>query len=103
MASDTIDEGPTHGASSSVSFLVEGTVRDKLLWGEWRKFRILIQDMWSGLTDEDLARVHGNWDLLIDRIEELSGDMRTDIESRIDWVLEIFADSPSARRLLATK
>jgi hypothetical protein len=78
---------------------VEESMRDDLLRAQWRKFRILIQDMWMDLTDDDLARIQGNWDPLVDRIEEISGDLRSDIEARIEALIEIFSpDSPPVRR-----
>jgi len=73
-------------------------MRDDLLRAQWRKFRILIQDMWMDLTDDDLARIQGNWEPLVDRIEELSGDLRADIEARIEALIEIFSESPPVRR-----
>jgi len=63
-------------------------MRNDLLRSQWQRLRVLIQDMWSEITDEDLARVQGNWDLLVDRIQARTGDLRANIENRLEDLLD---------------
>ena len=72
-------------------------MRNDLLSSQWQRLRVLIQDMWSEITDEDLARVQGNWDLLVDRIQARTGDLRANIENRLEDLLDSLEASDHRR------
>ena len=78
-------------------------MRNDLLRSQWQKLRVLIQDMWSELTDDDLARVQGNWDLLVDRIQERTGDLRANIENRLEDLLDSLETANDRRRYPAVE
>jgi uncharacterized protein YjbJ (UPF0337 family) len=72
-------------------------MRNDLLRSQWQRLRVLIQDMWSEITDDDLARVQGNWDLLVDRIQARTGDLRANIENRLEDLLDSLETSDHRR------
>ena len=63
-------------------------MRNDILKSRWDAIARHVRATWSELTDDDLARVHGHWDLLVDRIEERTGDLRTNIENRLEDLID---------------
>lgn len=54
------------------------------LAGKWRQFRGRIKAEWGKLTDDDLDRISGNYDMLVGKIQETYGKTREEIERRLD-------------------
>jgi uncharacterized protein YjbJ (UPF0337 family) len=52
--------------------------------GKWRQIRGQIRAKWGQLTDDDLDKVQGNYDMLVGRIQELYGRTREEIEREIE-------------------
>lgn len=42
-----------------------------------------IKKQWGKLTDDDLDKIGGNYDMLVGKIQERYGDARDDIERRL--------------------
>lgn len=68
-------------------------MRNDILKAQWKLLKGRIQQVWSELTDEDLARINGNWDQLVTRIEERTGLLRTEIENRLNDLIEPFTEA----------
>lgn len=54
------------------------------LAGKWRQFRGSVKKEWGKLTDDDLDRIEGNYDMLVGKIQEAYGKSREEIERRLD-------------------
>jgi uncharacterized protein YjbJ (UPF0337 family) len=67
-------------------------MRNDVLKAQWKQVQGRVQQMWGELTDDDLARINGNWDMLVGRVEEKTGLLRADIENRLSDLLEQFQD-----------
>ena len=48
--------------------------------GQWNQIRGKIKEKWGQLSDDDLRIVGGNVDQVIGRIQQRTGEMRSDIE-----------------------
>jgi uncharacterized protein YjbJ (UPF0337 family) len=54
--------------------------------GNWTEIKGRIKDRWSKLTDDDLERIAGERDQLIDRLQELYGLNEVHVEAALrDW------------------
>ena len=51
--------------------------------GNWEQFKGQVQSQWGKLTDDDLDVAEGNYDELIGRIKERTGESAEEIESRL--------------------
>ena len=51
--------------------------------GKWRQIRGAIKKQWGKLTDDDLDKIGGNYDILTGKIQELYGSTRDDIEREL--------------------
>jgi len=57
----------------------------KLKWeGRWDQLKGRVQQTWGDLTDDDLDVAEGNYEELIGRIEERTGESIEEIEARLD-------------------
>jgi len=72
-------------------------MRNDILKTQWKQIRGRVQQMWGELTDDDLARINGNWDQLVGKIEERTGQLRMDIENRLGDLLETFQEASGER------
>ena len=54
------------------------------LAGKWRQFRGRVKAEWGKLTDDDLDRISGNYEMLVGKIQETYGKSREEIERRLD-------------------
>ena len=72
-------------------------MRNDILKAQWKLLRGRIQQAYRELTDEDMARIDGNWDQLVNRIEERTGLLRTEIENRLDDLIEPFTEAAPRR------
>lgn len=52
--------------------------------GKWRQLRGSIKKQWGKLTDDELDQIAGNYDMLVGKIQERYGNMREDIDRRLD-------------------
>jgi uncharacterized protein YjbJ (UPF0337 family) len=50
------------------------------LRGEWNQLKGAVKQQWGKLTDDDLARIEGDVDRLIGKIQERYGVAREDAE-----------------------
>lgn len=72
-------------------------MRNDVLKTQWNAIARQLRATWTELTDDDLMRVQGHWDLLVDRIEELTGDLRTNIENRLEDLIDTLLSAPEER------
>jgi len=57
----------------------------KLKWeGRWDQLKGKVQQTWGDLTDDDLDIAEGNYDELIGRVKERTGESREQIEEKIN-------------------
>jgi uncharacterized protein YjbJ (UPF0337 family) len=55
-----------------------------LKWqGRWNQLKGKVKQTWGQLTDDDLDIMEGNYDELIGRIEERTGETREEIERKL--------------------
>jgi uncharacterized protein YjbJ (UPF0337 family) len=52
--------------------------------GKWRQLRGHIRNQWGKLTDDDLDRAAGNYDILVGKIQEKYGTSREEIARQLD-------------------
>jgi uncharacterized protein YjbJ (UPF0337 family) len=65
--------------------------------GQWMQLRGKIRQQWGRLTDDDLAEINGDRDLLIGKLQELYGRSREDAEKDLErWaaLYEMQAGAP---------
>lgn len=54
--------------------------------GEWKQLKGHVKDAWGKLTDDDVARIEGNFDKLAGKIQERYGVEREEAERQInEW------------------
>jgi len=59
-----------------------------VLKGQWKQFEGRVRQKWGKLTDDDVARINGDRDVLAGRIQERYGRVREDVMNEIDsWVV----------------
>jgi uncharacterized protein YjbJ (UPF0337 family) len=51
--------------------------------GKWRQMRGAIKKQWGKLTDDDLDKIGGNYDLLVGKIQERYGNTRDVVERKL--------------------
>lgn len=51
--------------------------------GNWKQAKGDVKAQWGKLTDDDLARIEGNRDILVGRIEEAYGIAREEAEKQV--------------------
>jgi len=57
----------------------------KLKWeGRWDQLKGKVQQTWGDVTDDDLDIAEGNYDELIGRVKERTGESREAIEDKIN-------------------
>ena len=57
----------------------------RLKWeGRWDQLKGKIQQAWGDVTDDDLDVAEGNYDELIGRIKERTGESYEEIEDRLN-------------------
>jgi uncharacterized protein YjbJ (UPF0337 family) len=52
--------------------------------GRWDQLKGKAKQTWGELTDDDLDVAEGNYDELVDRIKERTGESAEDIEGRLE-------------------
>lgn len=61
-----------------------GTMNWEQIRGNWEKAKGELKVQWSKLTDDDLAKINGERDKLVGRLQELYGVTKEEAESQID-------------------
>lgn len=57
----------------------------KLKWeGRWDQLKGKIQQTWGDITDDDLDIAEGNYEELIGRVKERTGESAEEIEARLN-------------------
>lgn len=54
------------------------------LKGSWNQIKGEVKRKWGQLTDDDLTEASGDYDKLVGKIQERSGDSREQVEKWID-------------------
>ena len=65
--------------------------------GQWLQLQGKVRQQWGRLTDDDLAEINGDRDLLIGKLQELYGRSREDAEKDLErWaaLYEMQAGAP---------
>ena len=65
--------------------------------GQWTQLKGKIRQQWGRLTDDDIAEINGDRDVLIGKLQELYGRSREDAEKDLDrWaaISEMQAGAP---------
>ncbi len=52
--------------------------------GKWNQLKGEVKKQWGKLTDDDLARIEGNRDILVGKIQELYGKTKEEAEREVD-------------------
>ena len=58
-----------------------------ILKGAWSQFRGRVRQQWERFTDADVARIDGDRELLLGRIQELYGRTRDSAEEELEQFL----------------
>lgn len=59
----------------------------ELKWeGRWDQFKGKIQQTWGGLTNDDVDVAEGNYDEMVGRIKEKTGETEENIRKRLESV-----------------
>ena len=72
-------------------------MNNDIMQGQWTQLKGKIKQQWGRLTDDDLAEINGDRDLLIGKLQELYGRSREDAEKDLErWaaVYEMQAGAP---------
>jgi uncharacterized protein YjbJ (UPF0337 family) len=56
---------------------------EDILKGQWNQLKGRIRQQWGRLTDDDVAVVQGDRDVLIGKIQELYGRTRVEAEAEV--------------------
>lgn len=55
------------------------------IWaGQWKQLKGKLREQWGKLTDDDVDKIQGNYDMLLGRLQELYGKSREDIEHDLE-------------------
>jgi uncharacterized protein YjbJ (UPF0337 family) len=58
-----------------------------ILRGQWKQLRGRVRQRWGRLTDDDLAQIQGDRDVLMGKIQEYYGRSREQAENDLeDWL-----------------
>jgi uncharacterized protein YjbJ (UPF0337 family) len=52
--------------------------------GRWEQLKSKAKQLWADLTDEDIKRAEGDYDALVERINERTGEPRERIEELLN-------------------
>jgi uncharacterized protein YjbJ (UPF0337 family) len=63
-------------------------MNEDILKGEWKQLMGRIRQRWAKLTDDDLAAIKGDRDVLMGKIQEYYGRSREQAEDDLDRWLE---------------
>ncbi len=55
-----------------------------ILAGKWKQLRGAVKAKWGKLTDDELNKVEGNYEMLVGKIQEKYGTTREQVERELD-------------------
>jgi len=61
--------------------------------GKWKQIKGQIKKQWGKLTDDEIDKAEGNYDILVGKIQEKYGTSREDIKRELDRMNR--SDEPS--------
>jgi uncharacterized protein YjbJ (UPF0337 family) len=62
-------------------------MNEDTLKGQWTQFKGRVREQWGKLTDDDVARIEGNSEQLIGRLQERYGWAKEDAKREVDnWM-----------------
>jgi len=61
-----------------------------MLEGKWNQIKGEARKQYGQLTDDDLARIQGNWDTFVGKLQERYGYTREQAENEAESFLEAF-------------
>jgi len=64
----------------------EATMNWEQIRGNWEQAKGELKVRWGKLTDDDLARVNGERDKLVGRLQELYGISKEEAEKQVDTI-----------------
>ena len=73
-------------------------MNEDILKGQWKQLKGLIQEKWGKLTDDDLAKISGNREKMIGKLQERYGRTRQDFERELDAWLALNEKEPHVAR-----
>ncbi len=73
-------------------------MNEDILKGEWLQLKGQIRKRWGKLTDNDLAQIKGDRELLLGKIQEYYGRTRDQVEKDVDSWLEAERLAHSGKR-----
>ena len=83
-----VSEWPGFGYQHRMAIVAKGEAMQestKLKWeGRWDQLKGKVQQTWGDVTDDDLDVAEGNYDELIGRIKERTGESYEEIEQRLN-------------------
>lgn len=59
-----------------------------ILKGNWKVVKGKVKEMWADLTDDEIARVEGNYDVLVGEIQKKYGHSREKAEESVNSFLK---------------
>ena len=67
-----------------------------ILKGEWTQLKGRIRQQWGRFTDDDIARINGDREVLLGKLQEIYGRTREEAEAELErWMAE--AEEPQLR------
>ena len=63
-------------------------VNQSVLQGNWKQIRGKLKEKWGNLADDDVASFDGNVDQLVGKIQQKTGETRTQVEQFLEQVSE---------------
>lgn len=52
--------------------------------GQWKQMKGKVRQQWGKLTDDDVAKIGGDRERLVGRLQEAYGKARNEIEAEVD-------------------
>jgi uncharacterized protein YjbJ (UPF0337 family) len=62
-------------------------MNDDILKGQWTQFKGRVRQEWGRLTNDDVARIDGDREILLGRLQELYGRTREEAEEELEQFL----------------
>jgi len=60
-----------------------------ILKGEWKQLKGRIRQQWGRFTDDDIARINGDREIFLGKLQELYGRTREQAEQELEhWMAE---------------
>ncbi len=62
----------------------ESKMNEHTLSGKWMQLKGKIRQQWGKLTDDDMDKIQGNYEMLVGRLQELYGRSREETEREVN-------------------